>query len=124
MSCNWTTLNYLLGQRRRPLVCESKALGSFQDLLALSLPLVGHVEVYGESSNTPDDKDMRPNWISERSLNVRQLTHPIDTQIAVIYLGASGCLTMKLPAIPPAPLKAVTAAAVNTRFHCPTMLFA
>jgi hypothetical protein len=43
-------------------------------------------------------------------------TYPIDTQIAVMYLGASGSLTMKLPAMPPAPLKAVTAAAVNTRF--------
>jgi hypothetical protein len=42
--------------------------------------------------------------------------YPIETQIAVMYRGASGCLTMKLPAIPPAPLNAVTVAAVNTLF--------
>lgn len=41
----------------------------------------------------------------------------METQIAVIYRGASFCRTMKLPAMPPAPLQAVTAAAVKTRFH-------
>lgn len=42
----------------------------------------------------------------------------MEIHIAVMYLGASFCPTMKLPAIPPAPLPADIAAAVNARFHC------
>lgn len=42
------------------------------------------------------------------------------TQIAVMYLGASGRLTMKLPAIPPNPLQAVIDAAKVALFHCPS----
>ncbi len=44
---------------------------------------------------------------------------PILIQIAVMYLGASFCLTIKLPAIPPSPLQAVIEAANVALFHCP-----
>lgn len=44
-------------------------------------------------------------------------SHPIEIQIAVRYWGASVCRTIKDPAIPPSPLKAVVVAAETTRFH-------
>jgi len=48
----------------------------------------------------------------------RTKTYPIETQTAVVYRGASRFRTIKLPAMPPAPLNIVHVAAVNTRFHC------
>lgn len=42
----------------------------------------------------------------------------MEIHIAEIYRGASSARTIKLPAIPPRPLQAVTAAAETTRFHC------
>ncbi len=47
-----------------------------------------------------------------------RMCEPIEIQIAEMYLGASFCLTMKLPATPPALLKMITIAAVKTLFHC------
>lgn len=44
--------------------------------------------------------------------------------MAVMYLGASLLLTMKLPAIPPSPLHALMPAENVALFHCPTMLLA
>ena len=41
----------------------------------------------------------------------------METQTAVKYRGASFCRTIKLPATPPRPLQAVTAAAITARFH-------
>jgi hypothetical protein len=53
------------------------------------------------------------------TITMIRICEPMLTQIAVMYLGASFCLTMKLPAIPPSPLHAVIAAAKVARFHCP-----
>lgn len=58
------------------------------------------------------------------TIAIIKMCDPIETHIAVGYLGASWYRTMKLPAMPPAPFKAVTVAAVKARFHCPVMLFA
>lgn len=65
--------------------------------------------------------------IARTGINVlytKKSTYPIDTQTAVTYVGASLERTMKLPAMPPRPFDAVTAAATVALFHWPTILFA
>lgn len=97
-----------------------------------SLPPVGNEKVCGKQNDNRNNQYMGPFFTpalaSIQQLERRQLiiskTHPMETHTAVAYVGDSTFRTMKLPAIPPSPLHAVTAAATVALFHCPTMLFA
>lgn len=117
------------------LIRMSKSKRFFDDPLTLCLPIVGEVEGSGESAHATDHQDMGSAiMLASRSLGhqsscigsglIPASTHPIAVQIAVMYRGACSCLKMKLPAMPPAPLNAVTTAAVQTLFHWPAMLLA